>query len=98
MRFVTEPWNGKEQLWKVFWLYNFLIGNALLFGIGLLPQGTLHAAVFLFMLVYFIWIAVSLWRCAYNVDTKLWGHLTRILVVILVIGILKPFFLGFTGA
>jgi hypothetical protein len=90
LRYVKDPWNGKERLWKVFWLYNLVLGYAMIMGISHLPEGALKAAGNLFILIYFIWVAVSLWRCAYNVDNELWGHLARALVVFSVIGFFLP--------
>jgi len=34
---------------------------------------------------YWVWLGVSLWRCAFNVQRRVWGHGARTLAVVVVI-------------
>jgi hypothetical protein len=34
---------------------------------------------------YWVWLGVSLWRCAFNVQKRIWGHVARALAVVVVI-------------
>ena len=34
---------------------------------------------------YLIWVLVSLWNSAFNVENKFWGYLIRIFVVLMVV-------------
>ena len=49
--------------------------------------------VFLLSNIYTVWILVSIWNCAYNVKDKIWGDISRVIVVLNVILI----FLIYTG-
>ena len=48
---------------------------------------------FLINIIYTIWVLVSIWNCAYNVKNKIWGDLSRVIVVLNVILL----FLIYTG-
>ena len=63
--------------------------------IGMLLKLTwsIKITVFLLSNIYTVWILVSIWNCAYNVKNKIWGNISRVIVVLNVILI----FLIYTG-
>ncbi len=101
-REIKACWSGKRQLVVVFWGYHF---------IGLLIIGVLDRVpvdgypriegVYDWMAIAFcIWLVVSLWRCAFNVESKVWGYATRIYVglqVLLAIVVFGFLFYLWTG-
>jgi hypothetical protein len=42
---------------------------------------------------YWVWLGVSLWRCAFNVRSHLWGHGARAVAVLVVIASLVQLYL-----
>ena len=99
--FLLSYWNGKQKLWKAFWIMGFvfqiLIFYFLLFllyiGLHIGLTWSIKITTFLISNIYTIWILVSIWNCAYNVKNKIWGNLSRIIVVLNVILL----FLIYTG-
>ena len=99
--FLLSYWNGKQKLWKAFWIMGFvfqiLFFYFLLFllYLGLLIGLTWSIKIIIFLMsnIYTIWILVSIWNCAYNVKNKIWGNLSRVIVVLNVILL----FLVYTG-
>jgi len=99
--FLLSYWKGKQKLWKAFWVMGFvfqiLIFYFLLFllYIGQLIGLTwsIKITIFLISNIYTIWILVSIWNCAYNVKKKIWGDLSRVIVVLNIILL----FLIYTG-
>ena len=98
---LLSYWNGKQKLWKAFWIMGFvfqiLIFYFLLFllyiGLHIGLTWSIKITTFLISNIYTIWILVSIWNCAYNVKNKIWGNLSRIIVVLNVILL----FLIYTG-
>ena len=99
--FLLSYWDGKQKLWKAFWLLGFifqiLFFYFLLFllYVGMLLKLTwsIKITVFLLSNIYTVWILVSIWNCAYNVKNKILGDISRLIVVLNVILI----FLIYTG-
>ena len=99
--FLLSYWNGERKLWKAFWIMGFvfqiLFFYFLLFlsYIGFLFGLTwsIKVTILLISNIYTIWILVSIWNCAYNVKNKIWGDLSRVIVVLNVILL----FLIYTG-
>ena len=99
--FLLSYWDGEQKLWKAFWLLGFifqiLFFYFLLFllYVGLLLKLTWSIKITIFLLsnIYTVWILVSIWNCAYNVKNKIWGDISRVIVVLNVILI----FLIYTG-
>ena len=99
--FLLSYWNGERKLWKAFWVMGFvfqiLFFYFLLFllSLGLLIGLTWSIKIIIFLIsnIYTIWILVSIWNCAYNVKNKIWGDLSRVIVVLNVILL----FLIYTG-
>ena len=83
-------WNGKEKLWKAFWIMGFflqfLVAYILLFllylGTSIGLTWSIKIIIFLLSNAYTIWIWVSIWNCAYNVEKKIWGHISRFIVIL----------------
>ena len=79
-------WVGRGRLSVVFWRYGVL-GNILIAGLLAYPGGMsrVNAEFFALLMVllggYNLWVVVSIWRCAYNVDRKYWGDLARMMAV-----------------
>ena len=98
---LLSYWNGERKLWKTFWIMGFvfqiLFFYFLLFlsYIGFLFGLTWSIKVIILLIsnIYTIWILVSIWNCAYNVKNKIWGDLSRVIVVLNVILL----FLIYTG-
>ena len=99
--FLLSYWNGEQKLWKAFWLLGFifqiLFFYFLLFllYVGMLLKLTWSIKITIFLLsnIYTVWILVSIWNCAYNVKNKIWGDISRLIIVLNVILI----FLIYTG-
>ena len=99
--FLLSYWDGEQKLWKAFWLLGFifqiLFFYFLLFllYVGMLLKLTwsIKISVFLLSNISTVWILVSIWNCAYNVKNKIWGNISRVIVVLNVILI----FLIYTG-
>ena len=99
--FLLSYWDGEQKLWKAFWLLGFifqiLFFYFLLFllYVGMLLKLTwsIKITVFLLSNIYTVWILVSIWNCAYNVKNKIWGDVSRLVVVLNIILI----FLIYTG-
>ena len=98
---LLSYWNGKQKLWKAFWLIGFVLQFVLiiffgifnLIGIALGLTWSIKFIIFLINIIYTIWVLVSIWNCAYNVKNKIWGDLSRVIVVLKVILL----FLTYTG-
>ena len=85
---------GDERLSKVFWFYYVLVGAAMTFAlyridylIELQEWQPIWSLILRFLLslawlYYLVWVLVSLWRCAFNCQVKLWGYVVRGLVVV----------------
>jgi len=90
MHIVSDWLFGEERLWKPFWLGGLLAIPIGIIGGIIQMLGTIGLIVSsLIFVVYSIWIGVSVWNCAYNVDWEWWGHAARawvILFVMMIIG------------
>ena len=89
LSFLVASWRGQERLYKVFWVYGFAI-HLVFFAVGV-AAGYLGAPAILLPLVplylaYSVWLLVSMWRCAGNVDWSGWTYLARIWVGIACVG------------
>ncbi|MGH6943204.1 MAG: hypothetical protein ACREH6_03145 [Geminicoccaceae bacterium] len=98
--FAMTYWRGQGPLWKVYWLYGVIGSNVLaLILVLLMERGALGTVwfqiVWLLLSAYTVWIVVSVWRCAFNVENPLYGHMARALTVawainaLLVLGFLQ---------
>ena len=90
---LLSYWNGKQKLWKAFWLIGFVLQFVLiiffgifnLIGIALGLTWSIKFIIFLINIIYTIWVLVSIWNCAYNVKNNIWGDLSRVIVVLNVV-------------
>ena len=84
MNEIKAAWKGEVKLWKVFWLYNFILGSALIYAMDYAGNFGLvvEIVVYLIVLIWVVWIVVALWRCAFNASWKGWGYITRGLLVV----------------
>jgi len=90
MEQIKKAWLGKKELYIVFWYYyivGILILSILIPLIGVTAEQLklqifLYPPLYLFVIVYGIWIIVSLWRSAFNAKWKGWGYITRIIIII----------------
>lgn len=85
--FVGKYWRGEQRLWKAFWLFGAL-GNLImsmtqkLIAVASLEVATLFSIL---ALIYGIWSIVSIWNCAYNVNWRWWGHITRGYIILQIV-------------
>ena len=95
MGWISSAWRGQERLWKVFWLYGFILGIILqIIGsvAAALYGATFYIPALIFYIIYIIWLMVAQWRCAFNAEWKIWGYVVRILIILgpimIIIGVL----------
>jgi hypothetical protein len=91
---------GEERLLIAFWGYFILVGLIIsvftdpLFEAAsqaqIKPIGVLLGLIiFAVTDSYFAWSIVAIWRCAYNVNRKLWGHVTRAVAALAIVAFLE---------
>ena len=90
---LLSYWNGKQKLWKAFWLIGILgriivatiiiLFSTIFTSIGL--TWSIKILSIIFMISYVIWSFVSIWRCAFNVKNKNWGYVARLFITLDVI-------------
>jgi hypothetical protein len=88
MNEIAKAWRGEERLWKVFWIYNFLIGIAM--GMPIEYIENLIALSIFFIAVFLpwgVWVTVSMWRCAFNSGWRGWGYIVRGIVILALVAI-----------
>lgn len=84
--FLVDAYNGKEPLWRVFWLYGVFFSTVVttLF-LWVVSQDIHFLAIDQVLVIAFIpytvWLLISIWRCAFNVSQELYGHIGRALTV-----------------
>ncbi len=86
LNFVTSYWRGERRLWVVFWVYGVLL-STIVTGVFLAQLATenpipgLKQFLIVAFIPYTVWVPVSIWRCAFNVENELYGHMARILTI-----------------
>lgn len=100
MSFAEHYWRGNEPLWKIFWLYGVLVsvGLAVLIATAAFQNWVALPgliAMIVGLAIYTVWVVVSIWRCADNIEGRpfgfepaLWSTLARALTVAWVINAL----------
>ncbi len=84
--FVASCWRGEGRLWLVFWIYGVLL-STIVTGVFLALLATedpipgLEQFLIVAFIPYTVWILVSIWRCAFNVENKLYGHMAQALTI-----------------
>ena len=85
---------GQAPLWKVFLFGGPLVGAFLPFVLAVVfpawPPWSSYVAVAVAS-IYGVWICVALWRCAYNVQVTVWGHLARLYVIAAIVVVATNF-------
>ena len=82
--FVLRFWRGAGPLWQVYWVYGVGVSCALAaaFAAALFADNVAMQQLLLpVILVYTIWVVVSVWRCAPNTGKEVYTHLARGLTV-----------------
>ena len=95
MNWVKKAWRGEEKLWKVFWIYGYvlpiLIGLALWFVIkNVLSADIVQKIIGIYSKIidfYYVLWSICAWRCATNVKEKSWILAVRICVVFTLLAI-----------
>lgn len=92
---ISESWNGKRPLYKVFWIYYVLFFFPIIVLLLLFLQlGTLLPAplglvailgAVLFLLLWKIWALVAIWRCAPNSSAPGYKFLARGFVILFIL-------------
>jgi hypothetical protein len=70
---INDVWFGRERLWRVFWIYNVLIGSIL----GIAVEGAIihnksieKVIVLSVYTVYNIWVLKGLYECRKNAQNQ----------------------------
>ena len=87
---IKQAWRGEEKLWKVFWIYNFLFGAFINWCLDNVEKANFEPLTWLLLIitpVWIVWVAVSMWRCAFNSDWRPWGYIVRGLLVLCVVAV-----------
>lgn len=82
--FFIRYWRGDGPLWKVFWLHGVLASLGIVgayFLAVLIGDTGVQRAVLIVALIFAVWIAVSVWRCALNVCNVAYAYIARGLAV-----------------
>ena len=79
-------WRGHGPLWKVYWLCGVLGSTVLALILLLLMQRSALGSIWFHMVLLVlaavtVWIVVSVWRRAFNVEKPMYGHMARPLTV-----------------
>ena len=81
---VLKPIQGKRKLWIVFWLHylpGILLINFVFSFLDMSPN--LHGKLYvLALIVFWLYMGVSLWKCAFNGSHKWLGYIARIFVFV----------------
>lgn len=72
MSLVEYDWRGNGPLWKIFWIYGVAVsvGLAALIATAAFQKWVGRPdliAMLVGLVVYTIWVVVSIWRCADNI-------------------------------
>ena len=77
MNFFAKAWNGKSRLAVVYWCLLFPLGYALRVADFLNAE----MVVLLLILPHFFSL-IAVWRCAYNTQSPICGHIARSVVIL----------------
>lgn len=81
-------WDGQGPLWKAFWLYGVLgSGLAAALALAVINAGWPRLGLLLAAL-YSLWVVVSIWRCAFNVEDPNWGYAARSVCIVWALNVL----------
>ena len=77
---------SEGRLWLVFWIYGVLL-STIVTGVFVAQLATedpipgLKQVLIVAFIPYTVWILVSIWRSAFNVENELYGHMARALTI-----------------
>jgi hypothetical protein len=70
---IQDVWFGRERLWRVFWIYNVLVGGVL----GFIVEGVIingknfeNLSLLSFYTVYHIWLLKGIYECRRNASNQ----------------------------
>ena len=88
MDFVVTWFKGEERLWKPYWLGGVVGGICWQILSYLADFAGMFVSIFVLVLTVFYqcWLLPAIWRCAFNVNSNVWGYLARVSVVFAVLG------------
>ncbi|HEY3116951.1 MAG TPA: hypothetical protein VGK54_09430, partial [Chloroflexota bacterium] len=79
----ARAWRGEERLWKVWWYLGVPLAMA-----GAVTEKLVARSLFLvlafavaLLVAYIAWCGMA-WRCAPNVDNKIWTPIARVFIVL----------------
>ena len=90
---LRRYWQGEGLLWKLYWIYGVLLSTlGGTFILASVLQRALPVPVLVLLLaialIYTGYILVSIWRCAFNIESnplgierEAWGWLARVLTI-----------------
>ena len=81
---LKAHWRGKAPLASAFWLV-WIIGGFCTLGLLRIIEGLVPALLLVvspLFVVYFVFAAVSVWRCAPNARRFIWSFLARLVVAL----------------
>lgn len=87
MNIISKVTAGKASLFTTYWFICFPIGFAIK-----LAEKAGAEQLLLMLLIPFGWSLYGVWRCAFNVRYRIWGHFARGLMIINVVIIFAVFF------
>ena len=87
---VGNAYAGKAKLWRVFWLGYILLLIPVTIATNIAkeiwaqsPASFVPEAISLVVLFYYIWLSISLWRCAPNSTKRIYKILGRVWAVVI---------------
>jgi hypothetical protein len=81
--FIALYWSGRGKLWKIYWVYGIAVGWLVALTCVLaVRSGVSGRAMKVVFLPYYTWVFVSIWRCAFNTESRAWGPVARVLALI----------------
>ena len=94
MNIISKVSTGKASLFTTYWFIFFPIA----FMIKLADKaGAGGEQLLLILLIPFLWSLYGVWRCAFNVRYRIWGHIARGLMIVNVLLVFVAFFASFAS-
>ena len=85
MNQIKAAWKGDEKLWKVFWVFFLIVAITLGIVRFFNPYFLIQYEILVFaILIWAVWVHVSLWRCAFNARWSRWGYIIRAFVIVVI--------------
>lgn len=99
MEYIRYLWQGREKLWKVFWIYNilwlFVLNSVASLLIDAAPSDIAAWAVYVIFQLVTLFLVLARWKCAFNTSWIGWGIAARgyilicfVLVALEIVGVL----------